>query len=101
MPRHKTTLADPATGTYVLARYRRLMRLLLMAMLGTVIAAATLIFKHSATGPARITIALAIGIAFAMLLASALLGWALFAKRSDGRGADPAKPPTSADDPAE
>ena len=75
-----SVLADPAAAVYAMARYRRLLRLLILAMLGTVAAAAALIITHKAIGPARLTIALAIIMAFAMLLISALLARAMLAK---------------------
>ena len=84
MPNHPGP-SDPASAIAAWARLRRLMRLMIGAMLGTVIAAATLIFKHKAVGSARLTIALAVGLAFAMLLVSALLARALLAKSSSAR----------------
>ena len=76
----RAVLANPAAAAYAMARYRRLLRLLIMAMLGAVVAAVTLILKHKAIGPARLTIALAIMLAFAMLVISALLARAMLAK---------------------
>ena len=80
MPRAKSVLADPVAAAYALARFRRLLRLMIMAMLGTVLAAATLIYKHKPLGSVRLTIALAIGIALAMLLISGLMARAMLLK---------------------
>ena len=84
-------LVNPGAAAYLLARYRRLMRLLILALLGTVIATVTLILKHRSAGSDRLGIAMALAIAFAMLLASALLGRALLARRAAPANEDAAE----------
>ena len=84
MARSKPQLADPLTAAHVLARYRRMMRLLMMAMVCTVLIAGALVYKQRGAALVYAVIGMAVGIAFVMLLVSARMGLAFWSNRSFG-----------------
>lgn len=81
----KSPLDDPANAAHAWARYRRIMKLLLMAT-GLVVAIAVgLLFFYNGMISVHFYIAVALGIAFTMLLGGALMGLAFL---SNGTGHD-------------
>ncbi|BBC71471.1 conserved hypothetical protein [Altererythrobacter sp. B11] len=70
----RSPLEDPDTAAHAWARYRRIMRLMLLVTLGVVAIAMTLIYKEIGTQSVHLFIATALGLGFTMLLFSALMG---------------------------
>lgn len=83
---YKSPLDDPDKAAFAWARYRRIMRFMLLLTVGVVIIAMALLYKH---GDEDISIhyyiASALGIGFTMLLTSALMGLVFL---SSGTGHD-------------
>lgn len=78
-------LDDPHKAAFAWARYRRLMRLMLGITLATVIVAVAVIYNQVDEVSPHLFIATALGIAFSMLLMSALMGLVFL---SNGTGHD-------------
>lgn len=86
MPR-PSPLDDPRTAAHAWARYRRLMRLMLGITIGVVLLALAVIYREVGFVSVHFFIATALGIGFAMLLTSALMGLVFL---SHGTGHDDA-----------
>jgi hypothetical protein len=83
----RSPLDDPEKAAFAWARYRRLMRLMMGATLAVVIIALALLYKSNGMISIHFYIATALGIGFAMLLMSALMGLVFL---SSGTGHDDA-----------
>lgn len=70
----RSPLDDPAVAAFAWARFRRLMRFMLMVTVAVVIAAMVLLYRENGLVSVHLYIATALGISFAMLLMSALMG---------------------------
>ena len=81
----RSPLDDPETAAHAWARYRRLMRFMMMVTVGVVILALALLYKSNGMVSVHFYIATALGIGFAMLLMSALMGLVFL---SNGTGHD-------------
>jgi hypothetical protein len=70
---------DPHTTAALraLARYRRMMRWMLLAMVVVIVGAARAVYRGKGVGVIHLYIALAVGVAGAMLLVAAVMGLAL------------------------
>ena len=88
----KSPLDDPQNAAFAWARYRRIMRFMLLLTVGIVAIAMALLFKFGEEEVSvHFYIAVALGIGFTMLLTSALMGLVFL---SSGTGPD-----ESVDDP--
>lgn len=67
-------LDDPQKAAFAWARYRRIMRFMLGATIAVVILALAVLYAQNDTVSVHFYIAIALGIGFTMLLASALMG---------------------------
>ena len=67
-------LDDPDKASFAWARYRRLMRWMLLFTLTVIAVAMTLLYRSNGFVSVHFYIATALGIGFAMLLMSALMG---------------------------
>lgn len=83
----RSPLDDPATAAYAWARFRRLMWLMLGLTIAMVVCAVVLLYRKNGLVSAHFYIAVALGIGFTMLLASALMGLVFL---SHGTGHDDA-----------
>lgn len=83
----KSPLDDPQNAAHAWARYRRLMRFMFGATVAVVIIAMALLYKEVGAVSVHFFIATALGIGFAMLLMSALMGLVFL---SSGTGHDEA-----------
>ena len=82
----KSPLDDPQNAAFAWARYRRIMRFMLLLTVGIVAIAMALLFKFGEEEVSvRFYIAVALGIGFTMLLTSALMGLVFL---SSGTGHD-------------
>lgn len=81
----RSPLDDPGTAAHAWARYRRLMRFMFFVTVGVVILAMALLYKNNGFVSIHFYIATALGIGFAMLLMSALMGLVFL---SSGTGHD-------------
>jgi len=81
----RSPLDDPQTAAHAWARYRRLMRFMFLTTLGVVLLALAVIYREGGFVSAHFFIATALGIGFAMLLTSALMGLVFL---SSGTGHD-------------
>ena len=81
----KSPLDDPDQAAFAWARYRRLMRWMTMVTLTMVVLAVVLLYWSNGPVSIHFYIATALGIAFAMLLMSALMGLVFL---SSGTGHD-------------
>ena len=82
----KSPLDDPQNAAFAWARYRRIMRFMLLLTVGIVAIAMALLFKFGEEEVSvHFYIAVALGIGFTMLLASALMGLVFL---SNGTGHD-------------
>ena len=70
----KSPLDDPEQAAFAWARYRRLMRSMFLFTVGTVAVALALLYDGESEASVHYYIAIALGIGFTMLLASALMG---------------------------
>ncbi len=84
MPKN-SPLEDPERAAHAWARYRRLMRFMFLLTTGTVIVAIAILYKFNGMVSVHFYIATALGIGFAMLLMSALMGLVFL---SSGTGHD-------------
>jgi hypothetical protein len=83
----RSPLDDPRLAAFAWARFRRLMWLMLMVTLTVVIGAMVVLYRHNGLVSIHLYIATALGISFAMLLMSALMGLVFL---SSGTGHDDA-----------
>jgi hypothetical protein len=74
MAKHRSPLDDPEKAAFAWDRYKRLMRWMAMITLTVVIAALVLLYRINGMVSIHFYIATALGIGFAMLLMSALMG---------------------------
>jgi len=81
----RSPLDDPATAQFAWARYRRLMKWMMLATITVVIGAVAALYKSNGLVSIHFYIATALGIGFAMLLMSALMGLVFL---SNGTGHD-------------
>lgn len=81
----KSPLDDPENAAYAWARYRQIMRLLMLVTVGTVAVAIGLLYAFNGMVSVHFYIAVALGISFTMLLAGGLMGLAFL---SNGTGHD-------------
>ena len=72
--RGKSPLDDPEVAAFAWARYRRLMRWMMLVTITLVIGALILLYRKNGLVSIHLYIATALGIAFVMLLTSALMG---------------------------
>jgi hypothetical protein len=72
----RSPLDDPQTAARAWARYRRLMRGMFLFTVAVVIVALTMLYREMGMVSVHFFIATALGIGFAMLLMSALMGLA-------------------------
>lgn len=82
---HRSPLDDPDQAAHAWARYRRLMRYMFAGTVVVVIVALTLLYREVGMVSVHFFIATALGIGFAMLLMSALMGLVFL---SNGTGHD-------------
>ncbi len=81
----RSPLDDPENAAFAWARYRRLMRFMLLITISVVLIAVALLYKTNGLVSVHFYIATALGIGFAMLLTSALMGLVFL---SSGTGHD-------------
>lgn len=81
----KSPLDDPENAAHAWARYRRIMRLMMMVTVGVVILAVAALYNQHGMISIHYYIATALGIGFTMLLGSALMGLVFL---SNGTGHD-------------
>ena len=84
-PQRKSPLENPENAAFAWARFRRLMRLMLAITIGVVIIALVLLYRSNGLVSVHFYIATALGIGFAMLATSALMGLVFL---SSGTGHD-------------
>jgi hypothetical protein len=82
---HRSPLDDPHQAAHAWARYRRLMRYMFAGTVLVVIVALGLLYREVGMVSVHFFIATALGIGFAMLLMSALMGLVFL---SNGTGHD-------------
>lgn len=70
----KSPLDDPRNAAHAWARYRRIMRLMMMVTVGVVLLAMAALYNQHGMVSIHYYIATALGIGFTMLLGSALMG---------------------------
>lgn len=83
----RSPLDDPATAAHAWARYRRLMRWMMLVTTTMVVGAMVVLYRENGLVSIHLYIAAALGIGFAMLLMSALMGLVFL---SSGTGHDDA-----------
>lgn len=81
----KSPLDDPQVAAFAWARYRRLMRWMMLVTLTMVVGAVVMLYRQNGLISIHFYIATALGISFAMLLMSALMGLVFL---SNGTGHD-------------
>ena len=81
----KSPLDDPETAAFAWARFRRLMRWMVLVTLTVIAVAVTLLYRSNGFVSIHFYIATALGIGVAMLLMSALMGLVFL---SSGTGHD-------------
>lgn len=81
----KSPLDDPETAAYAWARYRQIMRILMMVTIATVVIALAVLFFFNGAISVHFYIAVALGISFTMLLGGGLMGLVFL---SNGTGHD-------------
>ena len=91
----RSPLEDPATAAHAWARYKRLMRFMMVITLLMVGAAFVALYRENGLVSAHLYVAAAIGIGFSMLLMSALMGLVFL---SSGTGHDDAVADFSVED---
>lgn len=89
----RSPLDDPATAAHAWARYRRLMRFMMMITGLMVLGSFVALYRENGLVSAHLYIAAALGIGFSMLLMSALMGLVFL---SNGTGHDDAIADSSA-----
>jgi hypothetical protein len=83
----RSPLDDPRLAAFAWARYRRLMRWMMLVTVTLVLGAVVLLYRNNGMVSIHLYIATALGIGFAMLLMSALMGLVFL---SNGTGHDEA-----------
>lgn len=83
----KSPLDDPQVAAFAWARYKRLMRWMMLVTLTMVVGAVAVLYRENGPISIHFYIATALGISFAMLLMSALMGLTFL---SNGTGHDDA-----------
>lgn len=83
----RSPLDDPETAAYAWARFRRLMRWMMLVTVTMVVGAMVMLYRENGLVSVHFYIATALGIGFAMLLMSALMGLVFL---SNGTGHDDA-----------
>jgi len=83
----KSPLDDPEKAAFAWARYKRLMRWMMLVTVTMVLGALVLLYRSNGMVSIHFYIATALGIGFAMLLTSALMGLVFL---SSGTGHDDA-----------
>lgn len=91
----KSPLEDPETAAHAWARYRRLMRFMVVVTVAVVIIALSLLYAQNGMVSVHFFIATGLGIGFAMLLMSALMGLVFM---SSGTGHDAVASDSNKDD---
>jgi hypothetical protein len=81
----KSPLDDPKVAAFAWARFKRLMRWMMLVTLTMVVGALVLLYRENGLVSIHFYIATALGISFAMLLMSALMGLVFL---SNGTGHD-------------
>ena len=81
----KSPLDDPRNAAFAWARYRRLMRWMMLVTVTLVLGSVYLLYRSNGAVSVHLYIATALGIGFAMLLMSALMGLVFL---SSGTGHD-------------
>ena len=81
----KSPLDDPENAAHAWARYRKIMRLLMLVTIATVLLAVGLLYAFNGAISVHFYIAAALGIAFTMLLGGGLMGLVFL---SNGTGHD-------------
>lgn len=84
---NKSPLDDPENAAHAWARYRQIMKLLMAVTIVTVVVALGLLYAFNGMVSVHYFIAVALGIAFTMLLSGGLMGLAFL---SNGTGHDDA-----------
>ncbi|MBN9142717.1 MULTISPECIES: hypothetical protein [unclassified Novosphingobium] len=79
---NRSPFSDTATAAAAWARFRRIMRWMFLVTMTTVIGALTVLYKQEGMVSPHFYIAVAIGISFAMLLMSALMGLVFLSNNS-------------------
>ncbi len=82
---HRSPLDDPGISAHAWARYKRLMRWMFAVTIAVVIVALTLVYWQTGATSVHFFVATALGVGFAMLLMSALMGLVFL---SSGTGHD-------------
>lgn len=70
----RSPLDDPETAAFAWARFRRLMRWMMLVTVTMVVGAMVVLYRENGLVSVHFYIATALGIGFAMLLMSALMG---------------------------
>ena len=83
----RSPLDDPHAAAFAWARYRRIMRWMMLITITLVIGAVVILYRHSGEVSIHMYIATALGIGGVMLLGSALMGLVFL---SSGTGHDEA-----------
>lgn len=83
----KSPLDDPEAAAFAWARFRRIMRFMMLLTIGLVAIAMALLYKFGGEVSVHFYIATALGVGFVMLLAAALMGLVFL---SSGTGHDEA-----------
>lgn len=95
--RGKSPLDDPQVAAFAWARYKRLMRWMMLVTVTMVVGALVLLYREDGFVSIHFYIATALGISFAMLLMSALMGLVFL---SNGTGHDQSLSDTDEDGPS-
>jgi len=82
----RSPLDDPETASHAWARYRRIMRWMMLVTVTLVIGSVWVLYKHNGNVSIHLYIATALGVGFTMLLTSALMGL-LFLSHGTGHDA--------------
>jgi len=97
MMARRSPLDDPGIAAHAWARYRRLMRWMVGFTVAVVIVALTLVYGEVGMASIHLYLATALGVGFAMLLMSALMGLVFL---SSGTGHDESVADSKAQDQA-
>lgn len=81
----KSPLDDPENAAHAWARYRQIMRILMIVTVVTVLLAVGLLYAYNGAISVHFYIAVALGISFTMILGGGLMGLAFL---SNGTGHD-------------
>ncbi|MCK9540580.1 MAG: hypothetical protein M0R03_00950 [Novosphingobium sp.] len=83
----RSPLDDPAAAAFAWARFRRIMRWMMLVTVTLVVGSVVILYRHNGMVSVHFYIATALGIGAVMLLASALMGLVFL---SSGTGHDEA-----------